>query len=119
MPSPGWCANPVAANLLMVVLLLGGFILRGQTKQEVFPEFDADTVTVSVAYPGASPAEVETGIILAVEESVRGEDGVKKVTSSAFEGRGMVRVELLLGSDANKVLQDIKSAVDRINDSSG
>jgi multidrug efflux pump subunit AcrB len=110
-----WMArNPVASNLLMVVLLLGGFILRGQTKQEVFPEFDADTVTVSVAYPGASPEEVETGIVLAVEESVRGEDGVKKVTSSAFEGRGMVSVELLLGADANKALQDIKSAVDRI-----
>lgn len=110
-----WMArNPVAANLLMVVLLVGGFIIQRQIKQEVFPEFDMDTVQVSVAYPGASPEEVETGILLAIEESVRGEDGVKRVTSSAFEGSGVLRVELMLGTDPNKAQQDIKSSIDRI-----
>jgi len=110
-----WMArNPVAANLLMTVLLVGGFIVQRQMKQEVFPEFDMDMVQVSVAYPGASPEEVETGILLAIEESVRGEDGVKRVSSSAFEGRGIVSVELLLGTDQNKALQDIKGSIDRV-----
>lgn len=110
-----WMArNPVASNLLMTVLLLGGLIIGSRVKQEVFPEFTIDTVQVRVPYPGASPEEVEEGILLAVEEGVRGVDGVKKVTSNAFEGSGTVRVELTLGTDPDKALQDCKLAVDRI-----
>jgi multidrug efflux pump subunit AcrB len=62
-----WMAgNPVAANLIMLVCLVGGLIMTTQIKQEIFPEFESDTVVVSVAYPGASPEEVEQGIVLAV-----------------------------------------------------
>ncbi len=110
-----WMArNPVAANLLMVVLLVGGFIGSTRIKQEVFPEFDLDMVTVSVAYPGASPADVEQGIILAVEEAVRGIEGVNHVDSTASEGMGTVSIELLLDADPDQVLADVKSAVDRV-----
>jgi len=110
-----WMArNPVAANLAMLVLILGGLLMLFRIKQEVFPEFSLDMVQVSVAYPGASPREVEEGIILAIEEEVRGLDGVKRVTSRAFEGLGVVQIELLLGADTNKMLQDIKNGVDRI-----
>jgi multidrug efflux pump subunit AcrB len=110
-----WMArNSVAANLLMFVVLVGGAIGLSRMKQEVFPEFDLDLLTVSVPYPGASPAEVEQGIVLAVEEAVRGIDGVKRVTSVAAEGVGNVTMELLLEADPDKVLADAKSAVDRI-----
>ena len=110
-----WMAeNSVAANLLMLFLMIGGLLFVLQAKQEVFPEFELDIVSVSVAYPGASPQEVERGIVLAIEEEVRGLDGVKRVTSSANEGSGSVRIELLLGTNGNKALQDVKSAVDRI-----
>ena len=111
----GWMArNSVAANLLMFVLLVGGFMLSMQVKQEVFPEFELDMVTVSVPYPGASPAEVEQGIILAVEEEVRGIDGVKEVRSTASESMGMTTIELLKGANSQKASQDIKNAIDRI-----
>ncbi len=111
----GWMAhNSVAANLVLFVVLGGGIVALTQLKQEVFPEFDLDMVTVRVPYPGASPEEVEQGIVLAVEEAVRGVDGVKRVTGSAREGAGIVNVELLLGADPNVVLADVKSAVDRI-----
>ena len=106
--------HSVAANLMMVVVILAGLMAAFRTKQEVFPEFDLDIITVRVAYPGASPAEIEQGIILAVEEAVRGIDGVKRVTSVASEGSGTVTMELELGEDANVVLADVKSAVDRI-----
>ena len=106
--------NSVAANLCMIVLLVGGLLWALRTKQEVFPEFDMDMVTVSVPYPGASPAEVEQGIVLAIEEAVRGLDGVEEVTASAKEGMGRVTVELLLGADSQKLLQDVKQEVDRI-----
>lgn len=106
--------NAVAANLVMATLIIGGFITLMNIKREVFPEFELDLIQILVPYPGASPAEVEQGVILAVEEAVRGLDGVKRVRSRAFEGSGFVQVELLLGSDANKVSQDVKNAIDRI-----
>jgi multidrug efflux pump subunit AcrB len=110
-----WMAkNSVAANILILILLLGGLMSLSRTKQEVFPEFALDVVTVQVAYPGASPEEVEQGIVLAVEEAVRGIEGVQYVKSTASEGMAAIRVELLLGSDADKVLAEVKSAVDRI-----
>ena len=67
--------NSVAANLLMAVLILGGIFVGLGVKQEVFPEVELDVVNISVAYPGASPSEVEEGIILAIEEAVRGING--------------------------------------------
>ncbi len=110
-----WMAgNPVAANLLMLFLLAGGVLIGSGIKQEVFPEVELDRVSIMVPYPGASPEEVEKGIILPIEEAVRGLDGVKRVTSQAAEGVGTVIVELLLGANRDKLLQDVKNAVDRI-----
>jgi multidrug efflux pump subunit AcrB len=110
-----WMArNSVAANLLMFIILVGGALGMTRIKQEVFPEFSLDFVVVSVPYPGASPAEVEQGIVLAIEEAVRGLDGVKRVTSKSAEGSGSVNVELLLDADPDKALSDVKAAVDRI-----
>jgi multidrug efflux pump subunit AcrB len=111
-----WMArNSVAANLLMMVILVAGLLGLSRVKQEVFPEFDLDLVNITVVYPGASPADVEQGIILAVEEAVRGVDGVKRVSSQARENGGVVAVELLLNADPDKVLQDVKNEVDRIS----
>ena len=106
--------NPVAANLAMLICVAAGAIGLASVKQEVFPAFDLDLVNVSMPYPGASPAEVEQGIVFVIEEAVRGLDGVKRVHSVAAEGVGVVSVELLLGTDADKVLNDVKNAVDRI-----
>jgi multidrug efflux pump subunit AcrB len=110
-----WMAgHSVAANLLMAVLLIGGLIFSFQIKQEVFPEFDLDIVTVTVAYPGASPEEVERGIILAIEEAVNGLEGIEKVTATAREGVGTVTVEMREGEDIQRLSQEIKAEVDRI-----
>ncbi len=110
-----WMArNAVAANLLMFGLILGGLVFLQRVKQEVFPEFNLDLVTVAVPYPGASPEEVERAVIKVVEENVRGIDGVKTVTSSANEGAGAVNIELELDAKSDRVLNDVKSAVDRI-----
>ncbi|MBC2607868.1 efflux RND transporter permease subunit [Pelagicoccus albus] len=106
--------NPVAANLLMIVLLLGGIFTAINIQKEVLPEFQLDVVTVSVGYPGAAPAEVEQGIILPVEETVRGVDGIKEITSVAREGSGSVTIELVQGADRMQVFQDIDQAVNRI-----
>ncbi|MBX2798063.1 MAG: efflux RND transporter permease subunit [Myxococcales bacterium] len=110
-----WMANNrVAANLLMVLLLLGGWLSASNTQQEVFPEFALDAVYVSVAYPGASPAEVEQGVLLALEGAVSGIEGVDEVMSIAEEGSGQVVVWLLTDADRDEVLRDVEQAVDRV-----
>ncbi len=113
--SISWMArNPVAANLIMVALIVGGLIMAFRIRQEVFPTTELDMIVVSVPYPGASPEEVEKGIVLAIEETVRSLDDVKEVRGKALEGMGMVTIELETGADKNKVLSDVKNQVDRI-----
>lgn len=110
-----WMAkNTVAANILMIILIGGGIFAATKVKQEFLPSAQLDMVTVSVPYPGASPEEVEQGILLAVEEAVRGIDGVKKVHSSAREGGGSVTIEVIPGYNVNAVTDDVRNEVDRI-----
>lgn len=110
-----WMAsNHVAANLLMVAMIIGGIIMGPSIKQEVFPEVSLDRVSVAVAYPGAGPEEVEEGIILKVEESLTAVDGIKQVKATANEGSGVVVAEIYADEDVDQVLQDIKSEIDRI-----
>jgi multidrug efflux pump subunit AcrB len=107
--------HKVTANLLMLLFLVGGFYWGTRIKQEVFPEFELDQVTITVPYPGASPQEVERGILLAVEEAVEGLEGIEKITSQAREGSGTVTVEMIEGEDIQRLAQDIKSEIDRIS----
>lgn len=111
---PYMARNSVAGNILMILLIVGGLMTLPSIKQEVFPEFALDIISVQVPYPGASPAEVEQGVILAVEEAVRGIDGIKKVTATALEGVGSVAIELENDADIPKAKDEVQSAVDRI-----
>ena len=106
--------NRITPNLLMLVFLVGGLLVALRIKQEVFPEFDLDMVMIQVVYPGSSPEEVEQGIILVIEEAIRGLDGIKEITATAAEGMGMVRAELEEGADDQRIYQDIKQEIDRI-----
>ncbi|MEN8728523.1 MAG: efflux RND transporter permease subunit [Desulfuromonadales bacterium] len=106
--------NRITPNLLMFVLLAGGLLVSGQIKKEVFPDFELDRISIRVAYPGSSPEEVEQGIILAIEEAVRGIEGIKEMTSTAAEGSGSVRIELHTDADQQKSYQDVRQEVDRI-----
>lgn len=111
-----WMAgNSVIANLLMAVFLVGGLLTAWNVKQEVFPDFTVDQVTISVAYPGASPEEVENGIVLAVEEAIEDIEGIDRVTATASEGVASVTVELMEGEDVIKLWQEIKSEVSSIS----
>jgi multidrug efflux pump subunit AcrB len=110
-----WMAsNHVTANIMMLVFLIGGLFMTTRIKQEVFPEFSLDLVTITVAYPGASPEEVESGIVLALEEAVRGVAEIKRVQATASEGMAMVTVELHAGADGQQAYQEIDQEVARI-----
>jgi multidrug efflux pump subunit AcrB len=106
--------NPIASNLLMLVLLCGGLWSAVAIQKEVFPQFQLDVVEVEVGYPGAAPSEVEQGILLPIEEAVRGLEGIREITSEAREGRGEVLIELVAGQERMRALQDIDQAINRI-----
>jgi multidrug efflux pump subunit AcrB len=109
-------ANPVAANLLMVVLLVGGSLSAYNLRSQVFPTISPGTVVVTVPFPGATPAEVEEGVTRRVEEAVLGIDGVKRVTSNAAENVGTVTIETSDFADRSQVKDDVQSAVDRLSE---
>ncbi|WP_111495633.1 efflux RND transporter permease subunit [Marinobacter bohaiensis] len=107
-------AHRVAPNLLMLVLILGGLYMTSRITQEVFPDFQRDAIDISVSYPNATPEEIEQGVVLPVEEAVRGLIGIKDVTSTAREGSGSVTLELIEGADLQRTYQDVIRAVDQI-----
>ncbi len=110
-----WFAeNHVAANLLMLFLIMGGIVVGYSIKVEVFPETDLDFITISTIYSGASPAEVEEAVLQRIEESIAGLAGIKRIDSVAREGLGTVTVEVTKGWDQKTLLEDIKAEVDRI-----
>lgn len=110
-----WMAkNTVAANILMWVCLVGGVISFQNITKEVFPDFELDLVTISVAYPGASPEDVEQGIVLPVEEAISAIEGIVEVNSTANENTGSVIAKLDENEDAQKIYNRIQQQVDRI-----
>ena len=110
-----WFAtNHVAANLLMFVIIIAGLLTIFNVKMEIFPEFSLDMITVTVPYRGASPADVEEGVCLRVEEAVAGVDGIKRMTSTAAEGMGMTLIEVEEYAESSTVLEDVKAEVGRI-----
>lgn len=115
----GWIAwfarNPVAANLLMVLILAAGVFSMHRVRQELLPEVTPRTITVSVPYPGAGPEEVEEAVCVKIEEAVYGTEGVRQITSTASEGIGTVTLELENDADPDEVLNEIKTRVDAID----
>ena len=106
--------NGVAANLLALFMLISGYISYVTIVQEVFPESNLETVSVTVVYPGATPEEVEESIIQKIEEAVETVEDVDKIKAVAAEGLARVMVELENGTDVDRALNDIKSEVDQI-----
>jgi len=106
--------NRVTPNLMMLVLLVGGVLTALSIKQEVFPEFSADQISIRVAYPGAGPEEVENGIILVIEEAVRAIEGIVEMQSTAREGSADVMLEIEPNGDHQKIYTDVQQAIARI-----
>ena len=107
--------NPVAANLIMLVILglgITGYINVGKT---AMPSAALDVITVSVPYLGAGPKEVEDRIVIRLEEAVFDVRGIKRLTGRASEGVGSVTIEIEEGMDVESLLNQVKARVDAIN----
>jgi len=111
-----WFAhNPVAANLMMLFIVVGGLATLPTIPQKPFPDIDIDIVHVTVEHPGAAPEEVESGVCTRIEEEVDGVEGIDRIRSVAAEGACTVSVEFLQGTDMTRALSDVKNRVDSID----
>jgi multidrug efflux pump subunit AcrB len=110
-----WFAhNPVAANLLMLLIVAVGAVSAFQIQRSMFPSFDIEMIFINVAYPGAAPEEVEQGIVLKIEEAINDLDGIKRVESDAFESAARMMIEPQPGVNLSRLLADIQNRVDAI-----
>jgi len=110
-----WFAyNPVAANLLMIIIMVVGLISAFNIQRAIFPAFDIEAISITMPYPGAAPEEVEKGVVEKIEEAINDVDGIKRVRSSAYESYAQIIVEPLEGMDLNALLADLKNRIDGI-----
>ena len=110
-----WFAhNPVAANLLMLIIITIGLGSAFTIQRAMFPAFDIEIVIIDAAYPGAAPEEVEQGIVLKIEEAINDLDGIKRVTSDSFESAAMIMIEPLEGANLGVLMDDIRNRIDAI-----
>ncbi len=110
-----WACNPVAANLLMVIFLIGGIVSYMQIERELDPYVEFPGANVFVAWPGASPQDVEEQIVVRMEEAFSEIQGVQRMWAFAGEGGGSVTVVAKKGIDEAQFMQEIKRQVDAIN----
>ena len=106
--------NPVAANLLMVAMFVSGIFGYNSLEREFIPGTTVNGMTVSVAWNGASPRDVNEQIVTRVEEAIDGLDGIDYVEATANEGSAQINVRTKLGIDYEKMLDEVKNRVDGI-----
>ena len=107
--------NPIAANLLMLVLIIGGVFTAPALDKQFFPTAEINEVSVTMAFPGAGPAEVEEQICIRIEEAIHDLNGIKEIRSSAIQGLGSVRIEAIQEYPMQRLAADIKTRVDAID----
>ncbi len=110
-----WVKNPIAANLMMVAIIIAGVYGYFRIEREVFPSASFTGATISVAWPGASPREIEEQVIFRIEEAIAGIDGVEHVDATARENGAEINVEGDENADPTTFLNDIKNRVDGIS----
>ncbi|PLW70031.1 efflux RND transporter permease subunit [Pseudohalioglobus lutimaris] len=111
-----WFArNPVAANLMMLVILSVGLGSAFTIQRALFPAFDFEAIFITVPYPGAAPEEVELGVVMKVEEAINDLDGIKRVESDSMESMGRIVIEAQDGVPISKLLNDVQNRIDGIS----
>jgi len=105
---------PVAVNVLVIGFFILGYVGMTSMRSSFFPLQDSKIVTVKVVYPGASPQEMEEGVVLKIENNLRGLVGVDRFTSSSLENSATITIEAEKGYDIDVLLADVKNAVDKV-----
>ena len=107
--------HSIITNWVMLVICFAGIFALLNLEKRINPKMEIDEISINIPYPGASAVEVEEGIIIKIEESLRGIEGIEKVYSTSQDNYGYLNVEVAPGYDMNKAIQDVKNAVNSIN----
>ncbi|GAB5465889.1 MAG: efflux RND transporter permease subunit [Candidatus Kapaibacteriales bacterium] len=105
---------PIWTNVLKILIIGAGLIAINSIRASLFPEKESQTINISVVYPGASPEEIEQGVIQKIEDNLKSVLGLDRYQSVSQENSGSLTIEVLEGYDTDEVLQDVKNAVERI-----
>ena len=106
--------HSVAVNIVILAFLVFGVFGALSLKSSFYPLIDSKNINITIAYPGASPQEVEEGIVLKIEDNLKGLNGVERITSTSNENSGTINVEIEKGKDIDFMLLEVKNAVDRV-----
>lgn len=104
---------PISTNVLIFGFVIFGYFSMMNMGASFFPLVENRNITIQVMYPGASPEEVEEGIVLKIEDNLRGVTGIERFTSKSSENRANIIVEIIKGHDMDEAYRDVKNAVDR------
>src|SRR5210317_961415 len=104
----------VAVNIVILSFVIFGLVGAFSLNSSFFPLSDSKNILISVVYPGASPQEIEEGVVLKIEDNLKGLQGIDRVTSTSRENAGSVTVEIEKGRDIDFMLLEVKNAVDRV-----
>ncbi|MGB5780566.1 MAG: efflux RND transporter permease subunit, partial [Eudoraea sp.] len=104
----------VAVDVIIIAFFVFGIVGAISLKSSFFPLTDSKNISVNITYPGASPQEIEEGIVLKIEDNLKGLEGVDRVTSTSRENSGNINVEIEKGRDIDFMLLQVKNAVDRV-----
>ncbi|CAK3114665.1 Efflux RND transporter permease subunit [Vibrio crassostreae] len=107
--------NPVAANLLMMAIVISGVLAFGQLRVESFPQIAPSSISITVAYPGGTAQQIDESVTQRIEESISGIAGIKQITSQSSAGMSRVVVRKTSSADLDKLLDDIRNQVNAIN----
>lgn len=105
---------PVAVNVIILAFLVFGIMGALTMKSSFFPLSESRNIMVSLFYPGASPEEMEEGVVLKIEDNLKGIVGIDRVTSTSRENSAVINIETIKGKNIDVVLADVKNAVDRV-----
>jgi multidrug efflux pump subunit AcrB len=116
--SPGllawFAANPVAANLLMVILFLGGTLSLLHMDKQAFPKFDPPVINISAEYPGAGPAEVEEGVCIPIEETIHDLNGIKQIKTVAIDEKCSIKVFVEQDFDVRHLVSNLRARTESL-----
>ena len=104
----------VAVNVIIIAFFIFGLVGMTSLKSSFFPLVESKIINVAITYPGASPQEIEEGIVLKIEDNLKGLRGVDRVTSVSRENSGTITIEIEKGQDIDFMLLEVKNAVDRV-----
>jgi len=105
---------PIAVNIIVIGFIFFGYFGFTTLTSSFFPLSESRIITISLAYPGASPQEMEEGVVLKIEDNLKGILGIDRVTSTSSENTAIITIETFKGFDTDVILADVKNAVDKV-----